>query len=151
MKRLNIVSGEPGLPTFIVTHHWNPTRRQLPRFSHLVPAVQQFTSLKLFKQIYSRQSVVSAASGPGAAPLPERPTIVLAGFLVEELGIIRINLDACGGQDVVMVPTYPDLLYKPIEHVLVADEPSWDQPMPPQWVDGGGWSPKRTVLFCGLE
>lgn len=99
----------------------------------------------------SEEHPITAASAATAVDsLLQRPTLVLAGFLLEELPHIRLTLDAAGGHDIVIVVCHPDLLLQPVEHALAVGEPAWDQPMPPQWVDGGGWGRRRVILFSGI-
>ena len=102
----------------------------------------------------------ASAAGPAEAPPPtaeevkalllSRPAIVLAGFPLEELPLVRTNLDAAGGQEVALIPCVPELLWQPAEYALRCSEPAWDQPVPSQWVDGGGWGQRRVVMFSGL-
>jgi hypothetical protein len=75
------------------------------------------------------------------------PTIVLAGFYLEELPAIRQLLDAAGGVNITLVPCMPWLLDLPLHRALAEGEPQWDQPMPQTWVQGGGWGRRRVALF----
>lgn len=75
------------------------------------------------------------------------PTIILAGFYLEELPAIRQLLDAAGGHNITLVPSMPWLLDLPLHRALAEGEPQWDQPMPQTWVQGGGWGQRRVALF----
>ena len=76
-----------------------------------------------------------------------QPTIILAGFYLEERPAIRQLLDAAGGRDITLVPSMPWLLDLPLHRALAEGEPEWEQPMPPTWVQGGGWGRRRVALF----
>jgi hypothetical protein len=80
----------------------------------------------------------------------DTPAVVLAGFYVEELPGVRHMLDQAGGGDVVLIPCSPDLLPQPLNLVLQLPEPAWEQPVPDDWVDGGGWGRQRIALCAGL-
>jgi hypothetical protein len=75
------------------------------------------------------------------------PTIILAGFYLEELPAIRQLLDAAGGHNITLVPSMPWLLDLPLHRALAEGEPQWDQPMPQTWVQGGGWGQRKVALF----
>ncbi|KAI8110335.1 hypothetical protein M9435_002011 [Picochlorum sp. BPE23] len=55
--------------------------------------------------------------------------MVLAGFLVAEMPIIRMALD---------------------EVFQEGSEPDWASPIPPDWIDGGGWGQERVLLFQNI-
>lgn len=74
-------------------------------------------------------------------------TVVLAGFYLEELAAVRVLLDSYGGDAIKVVVSTPELLSVPTSQALSAPEPDWDQPMPENWVNGGGWGRQRTVLL----
>jgi hypothetical protein len=75
------------------------------------------------------------------------PTIILAGFYLEELPAIRQLIDAAGGHNITLVPSMPWLLDLPLHRAIAEGEPQWDQPMPQTWVQGGGWGRRRVALF----
>ncbi len=80
-----------------------------------------------------------------------RMGMVLAGFLVAEMPIIRMALDEAGGNAIEMLVCSSDLLYKPVQQVFEKEsEPDWSSPIPPEWVDGGGWGRERVVLFQNI-
>ena len=75
-------------------------------------------------------------------------SIILGGFLVAEMPIIRQTLDEAGAYDIQMIVSHPDLLDVSVGNVLrYEQEPEWLHPVPDVWVDGGGWG-KRRVLLC---
>jgi hypothetical protein len=76
--------------------------------------------------------------------------VILAGFYVEELPGVRHLLDQADGHHITLVPCLPEYLSQPLAAVLQLPEPAWEEPVPTQWVDGGGWGRQRTVLFSGL-
>ena len=77
--------------------------------------------------------------------------LVLAGFYIEELATVRELLDQVGWQAVRVIPTTPPMLTQPLHQALRAPEPRWDQPVPPNWLHGGGWGQQRMLLMAGLE
>lgn len=77
--------------------------------------------------------------------------LVLAGFYIEELATVRELLDQVGGQAVRVIPTTPSLLTQPLHEAVRVAEPRWDQPVPPDWLHGGGWGQQRMLLMANLE
>lgn len=77
--------------------------------------------------------------------------VVLAGFYLEEVPGMRFVLDEMGGHGIVLIPCTPDLLHQPLGRVLQETEPAWHEPMPSDWVHGGGWGQQRVVVFANLE
>ncbi|EFN60130.1 hypothetical protein CHLNCDRAFT_133513 [Chlorella variabilis] len=92
--------------------------------------------------------VVDPATGQ-CAWLPS-PVLVLAGFFLEELATVRQLLDSIGGETVRVLPTTPALLRAPAYEALLAPEPAWDRPAPPEWQPGGGWGQQRMALMAGI-
>ena len=80
-----------------------------------------------------------------------QPTLVLAGFYIEELATVRQLLDEVGGNEVRVIPSTPALLAAPVHEAMAAAEPRWDQPVPPDWLHGGGWGQQRMILASGLR
>ena len=76
-----------------------------------------------------------------------RPTIILAGFYLEEIPVFRELLDAAGGQDITLLPCMPWLLDLSVDEALDEGEPQWDKPMPDTWVHGGGWGSRKVIIF----
>lgn len=77
--------------------------------------------------------------------------MVLAGFLVAEMPIIRMALDEAGGNAIEMIVCSSDLLYTPVQKVFQEEsEPDWSSPIPPDWIDGGGWGQERVLLFQNI-
>jgi len=85
--------------------------------------------------------------GPNSLFTGPNPTIILAGFYLEELPAIRQLIDAAGAYSITLVPSMPWLLDLPLHRAIAEGEPQWDQPMPQTWVQGGGWGQRRVVLF----
>jgi hypothetical protein len=76
------------------------------------------------------------------------PSIILGGFLVAEMPIIRQTLDEAGAYGLQMIVSHPDLLDVSVGDVLRNErEPEWLHPVPDVWVDGGGWGKRRVLLF----
>lgn len=80
----------------------------------------------------------------------QSPVLVLAGFFLEELATVRQLLDSIGGETVRVLPTTPALLRAPAYEALLAPEPAWDRPAPPEWQPGGGWGQQRMALMAGI-
>jgi len=153
----SVLSGTRNLP------HWHVREckafRRIASSPHTVSFIRSTTFISIKILCGYHQPIlpgVSAADSDSLLSTPttdlfQRPTLVLAGFFLEELPHVRLALDAVGGQDIILVVCHPDLLLKPVELVIAIGEPAWDQPMPPQWVNGGGWGKRKVILFSGLR
>lgn len=104
-----------------------------------------------------RGSIAAVAAGEPAGPADSNPiftgphpAVIIAGFYIEELPAVRLLLDAAGGHDITLVPCLPTLLDQPLHRALAQGEPQWDEPMPSDWVQGGGWGRQRVVLISDL-
>jgi len=88
----------------------------------------------------------SAAGNGGLPPFQER--ILVAGFPVAEIPVIRRTLDESGGYDIDMIVCSPHILQMPLQSVF-EETPAieWLKPMPVDWIDGQGWGQMRVILF----
>eukprot|EP00884_Botryococcus_braunii_P004215 jgi/Botrbrau1/13795/Bobra.0056s0045.2 len=77
--------------------------------------------------------------------------VVLAGFRVEELAMVRVILDTAGGYDIKVIPCTEELLHTSVEKVLRLPEPQWELPRPESWTRGGAWGSNRAILFAGMK
>ena len=65
--------------------------------------------------------------------------------------MVRVVLDAAGGQAVRVLPVLPPQLQQPLEQALHGAEPDWEVPRPEDWGRGGGWGSQRVLLASGLS
>ena len=62
------------------------------------------------------------------------PCLVLAGFRLEELPVVRNIIDKIASPDVKVIPvTGSEVLHMAVEHVLSMPEPDWEKPRPENW------------------
>lgn len=77
-----------------------------------------------------------------------RERILLAGFPVAEIPIIRRTLDESGGYHIDMIVCDPQTLSRPLKQVFEDTPPiEWLKPIPLAWIDGQGWGQTRVILF----
>ncbi|PRW60368.1 hypothetical protein C2E21_1188 [Chlorella sorokiniana] len=133
------------LATSILTHAVRNSERQADRRQAAGGAVSAASGRRL------RAAAAAGAAGQPGSPLDVEPTLVLAGFYIEEIAGVRQLLDEIGAAEVKVVPTTPERLYRPLGEVLATPEPQWDQPVPDDWQAGGGWGQQPMVLMAGLD
>eukprot|EP00210_Caulerpa_lentillifera_P005454 g5215.t1 len=79
------------------------------------------------------------------------PVILVAGFRIEELPVVRIMIDNVISKDVKLIPIRgQEMLHMRVEEVLSLPETEWEKPRPDECTTGGTWGSKRTVVFGGL-
>eukprot|EP00892_Ulva_mutabilis_P009346 jgi/Ulvmu1/6784/UM030_0122.1 len=84
---------------------------------------------------------------PGFGP----EAIIAAGFRLEEYAAIRCTLDAVGASHLKLLIADEELLHSNLDTALRMPEIDWQQPRPPDWIQGGAWGTRRVVLFSGLS
>lgn len=134
------------IPLFHNPICYNPILPNKPLRTICAPELPSFVSFSA-----TEESSSSPSSPLELELLSEKPAIIVAGFLIEELPVLRQLLDSVEGHEICMIPTTPDLLMKPVGHVILgSQEPAWNMPMPSTWIHGGGWGQKRVILFHDL-
>lgn len=74
--------------------------------------------------------------------------ILLAGFPVAEIPVIRRTLDDSGGYHIDMIVSSPGIMHSPLQRVFEETPPiEWLKPIPGDWIDGQGWGQMRVILF----
>ena len=58
------------------------------------------------------------------------PVALLAGFRLEELAVVRMVIDAAGGQSIKVVPVTNDMLQMKVSEAVHTAEPEWERPRP---------------------
>ena len=62
------------------------------------------------------------------------PVLLLAGFYLEELPMIRLTVDKLLGEHVKVVPIFgKEVLNMTVEQALELPEPNWSEPRPSTW------------------
>lgn len=119
-------------------------RTQYPYFSVSVKFNTLFTRNvvnKLDKRSACRRGVMMSSTD-------SQERILLAGFPVAEIPIIRRTLDDSGGYHIDMIVCNPETLHRPLKQVFDRTAPiEWLKPIPEEWVDGQGWGQMRVILF----
>ena len=65
--------------------------------------------------------------------------------------MVRLLLDAAGGQEVRVLPCAGAALHGSLGAALAAAEPDWASPRPPDWPRGGEWGSVRVLLTAGMR
>ena len=119
-------------------------RTKYPYFSVSVRFNTAFTRNflnKLDKRSARRPSVVMSSTD-------SQERILVAGFPVAEIPIIRRTLDDSGGYHIDMIVCSPETLLRPLKQVFDRTPPiEWLKPIPEEWIDGQGWGQMRVILF----
>lgn len=131
--------------SFACYHRYVASRRQ-----HTRPHGRNAFAFAPPKNLYSSKSHIRSSTYDHYEN-DGKMGMVLAGFLVAEMPIIRMALDEAGGNAIEMIVCSSDLLYTPVQQVFQeGSEPDWSSPIPPDWIDGGGWGQERVLLFQNI-